>query len=154
MFTALPIQKIMVTDDDADERELFIEAMSTISASVSVETAQDGEELMYYLTTSEALPDLIFPDLNMPKKGGMECLMEIEDHDHLHKLPIIVYSTAQNPRHVEEAFWYGAIGFLHKPNSFSELTNTLCRLLASVEVTTYKKERLVFNTRHALMKHE
>lgn len=144
----------MMTDDDADERELFMEAVTEINPSICVETCRDGEELMFYLATTTELPDLIFLDLNMPKKAGLECLMEMACNNYLKRIPVIVYSTSQNRTHLEQAFRYGALGFLRKPNSFSELKNTLIRLLAPINTESRQKEKLVFNTKHSLMQYQ
>ena len=60
-----------------------------------LETVGDGEELMIYLSENSGnLPDVLFLDLNMPKKKGSECLAESKGNAKLKRLPVIMYSTA------------------------------------------------------------
>jgi CheY-like chemotaxis protein len=41
----------------------------------------------------DTLPDILFLDLNMPRKTGYECLSEIKLNIKLQRLPVIIYST-------------------------------------------------------------
>jgi CheY-like chemotaxis protein len=112
--------RILLADDDADDRELFEEALSDIHPNAVLTTAQDGEELMYILRNYHT-PDLIFLDLNMPRKNGKECLHEIVKNPTLKKIPIVIFSTSINPVDIEETFSLGALLFFRKPNSYEEL---------------------------------
>lgn len=131
-------KNIVLVDDDSDDRDLFFEAVSFVSPTAKVEMKQDGEELMEYLTHSAPLPDVIFLDLNMPRKNGKECLLEIMENKDLSKIPVIVYTTSLNPTDIEETFNQGASRFFRKPNSFEELKELLHVLLAA---NTSPKER-------------
>jgi CheY-like chemotaxis protein len=119
-FKPLMPSRILLADDDADDRELFEEALSDVHPNAVLTTAQDGEELMFILKNYHK-PDLLFLDLNMPRKNGKECLHEIVKHPDLKKIPIIIFSTSVNPTDIEETFSLGAILFLRKPNSYEEL---------------------------------
>mgnify|MGYP003579274684 CR=1 FL=1 len=68
---------IIVADDDSDDRELFEEAATFADPGITITLARDGEELMEHLLNRSLLPDMIFLDLNMPRKNGKECLTEI-----------------------------------------------------------------------------
>jgi CheY-like chemotaxis protein len=117
---AFSLSRIVLADDDADDRELFEEALSDIHPNAVLTTAQDGEELMFILRNYHK-PDLLFLDLNMPRKNGKECLREIHRNPLLNSIPIVIFSTSINPVDIEETFSLGAILFLRKPNSYEEL---------------------------------
>jgi CheY-like chemotaxis protein len=119
------IKNVLLADDDSDDRELFTQALNLVHPHVTVETVHDGEELMQHLTKKKALPDLIFLDLNMPRKNGRECLAEIHHNEALHSIPVIVYSTSLNPLDIQDTLNKGARYFLRKPNSFEELKSLL-----------------------------
>ena len=67
----------MLVDDDFDDRELFVEALSLVDRDSTIIALDGSEGLIGYLDTLDKLPDYIFLDLNMPRKSGKECLREI-----------------------------------------------------------------------------
>jgi CheY-like chemotaxis protein len=132
--------EILLADDDRDDRFLFGEALSEIQIKATLATVQDGEELMQYLeNNSPALPDILFLDLNMPKKNGFECLMEIKAHHSLKQLPVIMFSTSY-PRDllyendiISMLLKLGAQDYIRKPEHFSELKTILYSILSKAE---------------------
>src|SRR5436190_20290480 len=86
---------ILLADDDKDDCFLFREALSELPVPTNLVTVHDGEQLMSYLTEhAKDLPDVLFLDLNMPRKNGFECLTEIKHTDTLKDLPVIMFSTS------------------------------------------------------------
>src|SRR5258705_11979617 len=87
--------KILLAEDDEDDRELFKAALKEVKPEVKVEMVDDGQKLMSYLTsTDEAHPDIIFLDINMPCKDGIQCLKEIRGNKKLDDVPVIMFSTS------------------------------------------------------------
>ncbi len=114
--------RILLADDDEDDRLFFKEALEAIKIKTIVTTVNDGIELMEYLLLPNALlPDVIFLDLNMPRKDGMQCLEEIRNNDALKELTVAIYSTSGAERDIEETFIKGANVYIKKPNDFSAL---------------------------------
>jgi CheY-like chemotaxis protein len=122
-------KNIILADDDSDDRDLFTEAVNFFDPTITVVTKRDGEQLMEFLENDPTKFDLIFLDLNMPRKNGKECLAEIKANGKLSNTPIIIYTTSLNPIDIEETFRMGANSFLRKPNSFEELKETLAIVL-------------------------
>lgn len=122
---------ILLAEDDADDRELFVEALSVIDPSISIATVQDGEQLMHHLNDPAHMPDCIFLDLNMPRKNGKECLAELSKNKRTEKIPVFVYTTSLNTKDIDETFRRGAYCFVRKPNSFSELKSVLSKCMAT-----------------------
>lgn len=121
------LKRVLLVDDDVDDRELFEEAVKLINPSLLVDTASDGEELMRYI--QKATPDVIFLDLNMPRKNGKECLVELRGDAKFASVPIIIYTTSLNQVDVAETKKNGASYFFRKPNSFDELKDVLHQIL-------------------------
>jgi CheY-like chemotaxis protein len=115
--------KIMLADDDMDDRELFTEAASAHNVTVAV--AANGQELMDALHKTQELPCCIFLDLNMPEKGGKECLEEIRSDARLSSLPIIIYSTSSSRKDIEDTHALGANLYVVKPSSFAKIRETI-----------------------------
>jgi len=119
--------KIMLADDDMDDRDLFTEAAS--SHNVTVEVASNGLELMDALHKTTELPCCVFLDLNMPEKGGKECLEEIRKDTRLSKLLVVIYSTSSSRKDIEDTFALGANLYVVKPSSFAKIRETIASIL-------------------------
>jgi CheY-like chemotaxis protein len=125
------IIKIFLADDDEDDRMMFEEALNETSLGSELYTAADGEKLLRLLAAhSDALPDLIFLDLNMPCKNGKECLKEIRSHAAYASVPVVIYSTSTNDSDIDETFHLGANLYFEKPSSYSVLIGSLSDILA------------------------
>ena len=117
---------VLLADDDEDDRLFFKEAFSNIKIKTIVKTVDDGVELMNYLTqTGNKLPNILFLDLNMPRKSGMECLKEIKKMEHLNDVAIAIYSTSASEQDIEDTFVKGANVYIKKPHDFATLRNLL-----------------------------
>ncbi|HXL57699.1 MAG TPA: response regulator [Chitinophagaceae bacterium] len=120
-----------LADDDADDQELFKEALSEIDKSIRCLTASSGEEALNKLKTDlKQLPDYIFLDLNMPRMNGLECLVEIKKTNTLKHIPVIIYSTSSAEKDVEETRKLGADYFITKPPGFKELCDKIKYILS------------------------
>lgn len=117
---------IILADDDEDDRMFFTDAFEELKISTKVQTYNDGSELMDYLNNEDAiLPEILFLDLNMPKKNGIECLNEIKANEKFSDIAIAIYSTSSSEEHIEETFVSGANIYIKKPNDFETLKKVL-----------------------------
>lgn len=117
---------IVLADDDEDDRLLFTDAFEELKINTKVQTYNDGAELMNYLNAEDALlPEILFLDLNMPKKNGIECLHEIKANPKFSNIAIAIYSTSSSEEHIEETFVSGANIYIKKPNEFNALKKVL-----------------------------
>lgn len=136
---------VLLADDDPDDRDLFEEATTFLYPDIEMIIAKDGVQLMDLLRRN--IPDMIFLDLNMPKKNGKECLHEISSQHRLRQIPIIIYTTSLNPIDVDETYNTGAFRFFRKPNSFDELKNILNKAFdaATGQASVRSKENFILN---------
>jgi CheY-like chemotaxis protein len=117
---------VLLADDDEDDRLFFKEAFEEIRIRTRISLVKDGVELMNYLASkSHSKPHILFLDLNMPRKGGMECLIEIRSNDNLKDIPVAIYSTSSSEEDIEETFIKGANVYIKKPSDFKELKRIL-----------------------------
>lgn len=117
---------VLLADDDEDDRLFFREAFKEIKIRTKVMTFNDGEELMDHLNNNgHELPHILFLDLNMPRKNGIECLQEIKRTDSLKDIPVAIYSTSASEEDIEETFVKGANVYIKKPNDFGTLKKIL-----------------------------
>ncbi|MCB0745362.1 MAG: response regulator, partial [Ignavibacteriae bacterium] len=109
--------RVFLTDDDEDDRLFFQESIESIDIETELVLFKNGDELMSYLNSEDAkLPHLIFLDLNVPVKTGLECLKEIKVSDKLKNLLIAIYSTSSSEKDIETTFVNGANIYINKPD--------------------------------------
>lgn len=124
-------KNIFIADDDMDDLILFEDALREICKDSQLTTAKDGQQLMQILDeTVPPPPDVIFLDLNMPRKNGFECLDEIKHSLKLKNIPIVIFSTSDQPEAVNRVYEQGADHFLKKPSSFPLLKQAIQKVLA------------------------
>lgn len=140
---------IILADDDEDDRDFFSEAFSEIKIKTKVNLFNDGQQLMnYLLQTDVALPHILFLDLNMPIKSGIECLHEIKQEEHLKDIAIAIYSTSASDEDIEETFISGANIYIKKPNDFG----TLKKVLSDVVTLNWQYQTSGLNKENFLLK--
>ena len=71
------------------------------------------------------LPHILFLDLNMPRKNGIDCLLEIKHSDNLKDIPVAIYSTSASEEDIEDTFVKGANVYIKKPSDFGTLKKIL-----------------------------
>jgi len=133
VFFAITMKKsvnILLADDDDDDRDIFIEIMREISPEVSIREARNGAEVFVVLSEPNYKPDIIFLDLNMPIKGGYECLKEIRATDGINHIPVIIYSTSTKSEHIEETYQSGANLYIPKPDSYKGIHRMATQVLS------------------------
>ncbi len=120
-------KNIWLADDDIDDCEVFEDVIKQILPTASVTIISNGEELMKVLTPANS-PDILFLDINMPLKDGLSCLVEIRAQRHFSKLPIVIFSSANQEKVVDQSYDYGANLYYSKPSSFSQLIAGMSQL--------------------------
>jgi CheY-like chemotaxis protein len=121
---------IFVADDDEDDRLFFQEVIKELPYLVHLTMAKDGEETIKALNNLPQLPDLLFLDLNMPIKNGLECLKEIKHDKNLRVLPVIIFSTSSFPKTINQAYDAGAHLYIRKPNDFLSFRKSIQYVLS------------------------
>lgn len=116
---------ILLADDDADDCLLFRDALGELDLDTKLSTVVNGEQLMEVLSRMDPLPDLLFLDLNMPRKNGFDCLKEIRGSERLHLLRVIILSTSLEENMVNVLYANGADYYICKPNEFSQLVSVI-----------------------------
>jgi len=94
------------------------------------------------------LPRLIFLDLNMPIKNGLQCLKEIRSDEQLKNISVAIYSTSNHQKDIEETFYNGANIYITKPSDF----NTLKQVLEKAVITAYQYQHGDLNIANFLLK--
>ena len=141
--------QILLADDNEGDRIIFKEALQTARVKTNITVVSDGLQLMNYLNhEGNILPNLLFLDLNMPIKSGLDCLIEIRRNNRLSNLAVAIYSTSSSEENIEEAFVKGANIYIKKPTDFTVLRGILEQVLNlnwQYHTSGLKKENFLLN---------
>jgi CheY-like chemotaxis protein len=113
------IQKLMLIDDDEDDREIFISIIEAAYPAISLSVATNGQEGIQALQEAAVYPDLIFLDLNMPLMNGQQFMKVIKADSRLQHIPVVILSTSSDKATIHEMKELGATHFITKPDKFS-----------------------------------
>lgn len=123
------LRHLLLAEDDSEDAEIFQTILSDVSSGINLSVVANGLLLMNFLRTAQELPDIIFLDMNMPLKNGLQCLEEIKKSEKLKQVRIIILSTSSQPELVRAAYGLGAELYLEKPNSYSKFKTLLQKCL-------------------------
>jgi two-component system response regulator len=126
---------LLVAEDSELDRELLREAFNELDFDVELLFVGDGEELLDYLRRRNAYidetlsptPTLILMDLNMPRMNGMTVLRILRADPDLCVLPVIVLSTADDPKQIALAYAQGINAYLSKPERIEDMIEMVKR---------------------------
>jgi CheY-like chemotaxis protein len=140
------IQSIVLADDDRDDHDFFETALREIDPTKKLHVVTDGVQLLDLL--KHYVPDLIFLDLDMPCKNGLECLKEIRNNSTLFNLPVVVFSSTSRPANITTAYEMGGNLFFIKPSNFHELVDAVRTILSMdwSNPNAVKEKYLIENT--------
>lgn len=120
----LPIANyIILADDDKDHGSLFERILKQVDPSKKLALVHDGEELLNLLAAVR--PEVLFLDLRMPCKNGLECLQEIRNHPELKDLKVVVYSSSSHMGDIQKCYLYKANLYMVKPFDVTHLSSAL-----------------------------
>ncbi len=136
---------ILLADDDTDDCLFFKDAVTVFIPPGNFKAVHDGEQLMQWLDNeTNKLPDMIFLDLNMPRKNGFECLAEIKQHEKLKSMPVVIFSTSNVHEEINAVFKTGADVYIRKPRSFEQLVKVIQHALCMATENIVAKGKLKY----------
>lgn len=129
LHTSSQVKQLLLIEDDEDDQLLFREAIEDLRLPVQLQVAGHGVQAIELLRDNTYFPDLIIMDMNMPAMNGMDCLKRLKKDARLQSIPVVIFTTSQNPADAEKAMALGASFFSVKPPSFTLLKNTITGFL-------------------------
>ena len=138
---------IMLADDDIDDCIFFEGSLEKSPIATNFIAVHDGKQLMELLNREDyELPDVLFLDLNMPRKNGFECLSEIKLSEKLYRLPVIMFSTSNDQDVVNRLYENGAHYFIRKPaaiEQFEKIIHNTLTIIAQKNILQPSRENFV-----------
>lgn len=124
---------ILIADDDAQDAMLVRMAAQRASLGFRLECVGDGEQAIDYLMgrarygdrQTHPFPSMMLLDLKMPRLSGFDVLDFVRREPALRQLPIVIFSSSDDPKDIERAYESGANSYLCKPHSNDDLSALL-----------------------------
>lgn len=117
--------RILLVEDNPGDVDLVADALTEAAIPHVLATVPDGIEALAYLRREPrypdaVIPDLIFLDLNLPRKDGREVLAELKEDDHLKQIPVVVLTSSQAARDLVQSYRLHANCYVTKPGDLIE----------------------------------
>jgi CheY-like chemotaxis protein len=136
---------ILLAEDEEDDVILIRRAFAKANIPNPLHVVWNGQEAIAYLMgvgkysnrDEYPLPALLLLDLKMPRVDGFEVLQWVRQQPSLAALPVLVLTSSDRIRDVNEAYRLGANSFLVKPLDFENAVE-LSRLINDYWLKTTK----------------
>ncbi|MEN2401181.1 response regulator [Flavobacterium sp. MC2016-06] len=116
---------IFYTDDDEDDLSIFADAVEALPKKIQLKTYSGGEKLLNAIYNPPPTPHVVFLDLNMPGKNGFDVLAELREKQQKKDIPIVIFSTSNEPSIIEKCLNLGANLFITKPVLMKDIIKSI-----------------------------
>ncbi|MEM7655501.1 MAG: response regulator, partial [Bacteroidota bacterium] len=126
---------ILLVEDNPGDVRLTQEALKegNLNHTLQLDVVPDGEEALLYLSqegkyANTQLPDIIFLDLNLPRKDGREVLQQIKEDPKWKMIPVVVLTTSEADQDILKSYELHANCYITKPvdiNQFIEVVKSI-----------------------------
>ena len=119
---------IFIVEDNEDFSFLIEKAIDCINKDLSLKIVDNGLSALESLKRfgqEGIIPRIIMLDLNLPGLSGLDLLVEIKMIEFLKQVPVILFTTSDNPKDARVATEYGANAYITKPHGYIALIDCL-----------------------------
>jgi len=126
---------ILIADDDDGHADLIKKNLARAGIVNPVLRFSDGQEISDFLFSrgegahrESGKAYILLLDIRMPKMSGTEVLAQIKTHPELRKLPVVMITTTDDPREVENCHALGCSNYITKPVEYDSFVNAVRQL--------------------------
>jgi CheY-like chemotaxis protein len=123
---------ILLVEDDPNDVELTVAALTQFKFKTAVKDVADGEQALDYLhrrgtyaAEPPGHPAVILLDIKMPKVDGLTVLRRVRSDSRLWMIPIVMFTSSREERDLIRSYQLGANAYVVKPLEYSEFMNAL-----------------------------
>lgn len=132
---SLHLRDILVVEDNANDVELMLLSLGELKLANDIVIVRDGVEGLDYLykrgrfTAREGgQPLFMMLDLNMPRMGGIDMLVEMRRDDSLRTLPVVIMTSSREDPDLRRCYDLGINAYVVKPVDFDQFSRTVTNL--------------------------
>ena len=126
---------IIIAEDDEGHAVLIKKNLKRAGISNEMLHFKDGQETLDFLLQrgngprrEPGVPYLMLLDIRMPKVDGVEVLRQIKEHEELRKIPVVMITTTDDPREVENCHGLGCSNYIAKPVNYDNFVEAIIQL--------------------------
>ena len=126
---------ILIAEDDEGHATLIRKNLKRAGIINDIVHFKDGQETLDFLLRHGAGPKrengkayLLLLDIRMPKVDGVEVLRQVKADKELKKLPVIMITTTDDPREVENCHALGCSNYITKPVDYDKFVAVIRQL--------------------------
>ena len=126
---------ILLVEDNRDDEELTLRALTKSNILNPVVVARDGVEALDYLFCRGAhanrapeLPQVVLLDLKLPRVDGMEVLRAIREDATTKLLPVVILTSSVEEQDLIRSYGLGANSYIRKPVDFTQFVDAVRQL--------------------------
>ena len=117
---------ILLVEDSDNDAHMVQRIVKKGTLAASIHWLKDGEEAIEYFDNPEnARPRLVLLDIKLPKYSGLEVVEHLRGQERLWSIPVVMFSTSDQPSDIHRAYRAGANSFLIKPGSYVVLKKVI-----------------------------
>jgi CheY-like chemotaxis protein len=120
------LRPILLVEDNPNDLELTLAALSKCQLANEVVVARDGAEALDYLhrrgpwaSREPRHPAVVLLDLKLPKVDGLEVLEQVKNHPALQQIPVVMLTSSREERDLVKSYQMGVNAFVVKPIDFN-----------------------------------
>ncbi|AUD00422.1 response regulator [Spirosoma pollinicola] len=128
--------EVLYIEDNADESDIFRRLISRMEQPPSFLILTSGSEAIDYLLEqgdykgkSPAMPHLVLIDLKLPGHSGFDVIQQVRANSRTRYMPLVVYSSSDNPKDMRRAYDLGANAYLIKPESYHQVSDMISQAI-------------------------
>jgi CheY-like chemotaxis protein len=126
---------ILIAEDDEGHASLIKKNLRRAGISNEIIHFKDGSEILEFLMKSNngrhresGTAYLLLLDIRMPKVDGVEVLHQVKQDEELRKIPVIMITTTDDPREVENCHRLGCSNYITKPIDYDKFVESIRQL--------------------------
>ncbi len=131
----MKLKTILLADDNQNDIDLTILALSEFNLANNIEVVNDGVEVLEYLRSQGKFkgrkpgnPAVILLDLKMPRMDGIEVLKHIKNDPVLKIIPIVMVTSSREESDLVQSYKLGVNGYVVKPVDFNQFITAIKQL--------------------------
>jgi CheY-like chemotaxis protein len=126
---------ILIAEDDDGHAKLIIKNIQAAGIKNEIIRFCNGEKILDFLIDKKTgvafkkdAPYVLLLDIRMPKVDGIEVLKKIKENEHLQKMPVIMLTTTDDPREIENCHKLGCNNYITKPMDYTQFIEVIKKL--------------------------
>lgn len=128
----IELKTILLAEDNPNDVELTIEALTEHNLANNVVAVNDGVEVMEYLRCEgpyaqrkKGMPAVLLLDIKMPRMDGIEVLQAIRSDEQLKTLPVVMLTSSREEPDLKKCYALGVNAYVVKPVDFKDFLDAV-----------------------------